>query len=78
MDAWHRPEGGHAPLIEKALLLLEFVWSPSIMRGSKQVIVQVVLFQSRGHGHPKNDATPNFIHYFKSLLRLSIMVSFVS
>ena len=27
--AWHHPEGGHAPLTEKALLLLELVWSLS-------------------------------------------------
>ena len=25
--AWHHPEGGHAPLTEKALLLLKLVWS---------------------------------------------------
>ena len=27
--AWHHPEVGHAPLTEKALLLLELVWSLS-------------------------------------------------
>ena len=27
--AWHHPEGGHAPLTEKALLLLELVWNLS-------------------------------------------------
>ena len=27
--AWHHPEGDHAPLTEKALLLLELVWSLS-------------------------------------------------
>ena len=27
--AWHHPEGGHAPLTEKALPLLELVWSLS-------------------------------------------------
>ena len=27
--AWHHPEGGHAPLTEKALLLLELIWSLS-------------------------------------------------
>ena len=25
--AWHHPGGGHAPLTEKALLLLKLVWS---------------------------------------------------
>ena len=25
--AWHHPEGGHASLTEKALLLLKLVWS---------------------------------------------------
>ena len=25
--AWHNPRGGHAPLTEKALLLLKLVWS---------------------------------------------------
>ena len=27
--AWHHPEGGHAPLTEKVLLLLELIWSLS-------------------------------------------------
>ena len=27
--AWHHPEDGYAPLTEKALLLLELVWSLS-------------------------------------------------
>ena len=27
--AWHHTEGGHTPLIEKALLLLELIWSLS-------------------------------------------------
>ena len=32
----------------------------SLMKGSRQVLVKVVLFQLRGHGYPQNDATPNF------------------
>ena len=33
----------------------------SVMRGSRQVLVKVVLFQLRGRrGHPQDDATPNF------------------
>ena len=32
----------------------------SVMKGSKRVLVKVVLFQLRGHGHPQDDATPNF------------------
>ena len=33
----------------------------SIMRGSRQVLVKVVLFQLKGRGHPQDDAAPNFI-----------------
>ena len=29
----------------------------SIMRGSRQVLVKVVLFQLRGHGHRQDDGT---------------------
>ena len=32
----------------------------SVMKGSRRVLVKVVLFQLRGHGHPQDDATPNF------------------
>ena len=32
----------------------------SVMKGSRQVLVKVVLFQLRGRGHPQDDATPNF------------------
>ena len=32
----------------------------SVMKGSRQVLVEVVLFQLRGCGHPQDDATPNF------------------
>ena len=30
----------------------------SIMKGSRQVLVKVVLFQLRGCGHPQDDAQP--------------------
>ena len=32
----------------------------SVMKGSRRVLVEVVLFQLRGRGHPQDDATPNF------------------
>ena len=32
----------------------------SIMRGSRRVLVKVVLFQLRGRSQPQNDATANF------------------
>ena len=32
----------------------------SVMKGSRQVLVKVVLFQLRGRGHPQDDAMPNF------------------
>ena len=49
------------------------------MRGSRQVLVKVVLFQLRGRGHPKNDAMPNIFPDSKSpMIGLSNEVSFVS
>ena len=30
-----------------------------IMRGSRKVFVNVVLFQLKEHGHPQDDASPN-------------------
>ena len=51
----------------------------SVMKGSRRVLVKVVLFQLRGRGHPQNDATPNIFPDSKSLLLgLSNEVSFVS
>ena len=51
----------------------------SFMTGSTRVLAKVVLFQSRGRGHPQNDATPNIFPDSKSLsLVLSNEVSFVS
>ena len=32
----------------------------SAMKGSRRVLVKVVLFQLRGRDHPQDDATPNF------------------
>ena len=50
-----------------------------VMRGSRRVLVKVVLFQLRGHGHPQDDATTNFFPDSKSsILGLSNEVSFVS
>ena len=50
----------------------------SVMKGSKRVLVKVVLFQLRGHGHPQDDAMPNFFANFKRpILRLLNEISFV-
>ena len=49
-----------------------------VMKGSRQVLVKVVLFQLRGHSQPQNDATPKFFANSKSpILGLSNEVSFV-
>ena len=40
----------------------------SIMRGSRRVLVKVLLFQLRGRGHPQNDAMPNIFPDSKSIL----------
>ena len=46
--------------------------------GSRQALIKVVLFQSRGRGHPQDDATPIFFANFKHpILGLSNEVSFV-
>ena len=48
------------------------------MKGSRQVLVKVVLFQLGGRGHPQDDATPIFFADSKSpILGLSNEVSFV-
>ena len=50
----------------------------SVMRGSTQVLVKVVLFQLRGPGHPQNDANTNFFADSKRpIIGLSNEVSFV-
>ena len=38
----------------------------SVMRGSRRVLVEVVLFHLRGHGQLQDDATPNFFPDSKS------------
>ena len=51
----------------------------SIMRDSRQILVEVVLFQLRGHGHPQDDSMPSFFPDLKkSITGLSNKVSFVS
>ena len=51
----------------------------SVLKGSRRVLVKVVLFQLRGHGHPQDNATPNFFANSKRpILGLSNDVSFVS
>ena len=50
----------------------------SIMKGSRQVLVKVVLFQLRGRSQPQNDATANFFaNSERPILGLSNEVSFV-
>ena len=50
----------------------------SVMKGSKRVLVKVVLFQLSGHGHPQDDATTNFFADSKRpILGLLNEVSFV-
>ena len=50
----------------------------SVMKGSRRVLVKVVLFQLRGRGHPQDDATPNFFaNSERPILGLSNEVSFV-
>ena len=50
----------------------------SVMKGSRRVLVKVVLFQLRGHGHPQDDAMPNFFaDSERPILGLSNEVSFV-
>ena len=51
----------------------------SVMRGSRQVIAKVVLFQLRVCGHPQDDAMSNFFPDSQSsVLGLSNEVLFVS
>ena len=51
----------------------------SVMKGSTELLVKVVLFQLRVWGHPQIDAMPNIFPDSKSLLSgLSNEVSYVS
>ena len=50
----------------------------SVIKGSRRVLVKVVLFQLRGCGHPQDDATTNsFANSKCPTLGLSNEVSFV-
>ena len=50
----------------------------SVMDGSRQVILKVMLFQLRGRGYPQNDAMPNFFPNSKSpILVVSNYISFI-
>ena len=50
----------------------------SLMKGSRRVLVKVVLFQLRGRGHPQDFAMPNFFADSKRPISgLSNEVSFV-
>ena len=53
--------------------------SSTIMRGSRGLLVKVMLFQLDGHGHPQDDDMPSFFPDSKnSIAGLSNEVSFVS
>ena len=53
--------------------------STSFMRGSRRVLVKVLLFQLDGRGHSQDDTTPSFFPDSKtSIIGLSNEVSFVS
>ena len=39
----------------------------SAMKGSRRVLVKVVLFQLRGRGHPQDDAMSNFLLILNAL-----------
>ena len=50
----------------------------SVMKGSRRVLVKVVLFQLRGHSQPQNDAKANsFANSKRPILGLFNEVSFV-
>ena len=50
----------------------------SAMKGSRRVLVKVVLFQLRGPGHPQDNANTNFFaDSERPILGLSNEVSFV-
>ena len=51
----------------------------SVIKGSRRVLVKVMLFQLRGHSHPYDDAMPNFCADSKRpILGLSNEVLFAS
>ena len=50
----------------------------AVMKGSRRVLVKVVLFQLRRRGHPQDDAMPNFFaNSERPISGLSNEVSFV-
>ena len=50
-----------------------------VMKGSRQVLVKVVLFRLTGHSQPQNHATANFFaNSERPILGFSNEVSFVS
>ena len=50
----------------------------SVMKGSRRVLVKVVLFQLRERSQPQNDVTPNFFANSEHpILGLSNEISFV-
>ena len=62
------------PLFERSFKIQRFC----AMKSLGQVLLEVVLFQSRGRGHPQSDATPHFFLEYKcSILRLSNKILFV-
>ena len=41
----------------------------SVMKGSRRVLVKVVLFQLKGRGHPQDDAMPNLLQILNALYK---------
>ena len=41
----------------------------AVMKGSRRVLVKVVLFQLRGGGHPQDDAKPNLLLILNALYK---------
>ena len=63
-------------MVEESSFKIE---SSSIMKGFRQVLVKVLLFQLDRRGHSQDDAMPSFFPDSKSfILGLSNKVSFVS
>ena len=55
------------------------IGSSSVMRGSRRVLVKVLLFQLDGLGHSQDDAMPSFFPDSKIfIIGLSNEISFVS
>ena len=68
-------EKPYDPLFEKSRKTGRII----VMRGSRQNLVKVVLFQLRGRGYPLDDTMPNFFPYSKSsILGITNEVLFVN